>query len=108
MSSKIEWRAAEGHPYRTDDEIWVGPDAVVQKLFLRLGEEWDGFTVAPHSFYDAGETVVVEARYTGKYNATGRELDSPTCHVWKLKDGKITSFQQYIDTAQFDRIMARS
>jgi hypothetical protein len=32
---------------------------------MRLGTEWDGFTVTPKEFHDAGPVVVVEARYTG-------------------------------------------
>jgi uncharacterized protein len=44
---------------------WHGPDAVLQNLFMRLAAEWDGFTVRPGEFHDAGSAVVVEARYTG-------------------------------------------
>jgi len=51
-------------------------------------------------FHDAGPVVVVEARYTGTFNATGKKLDAQACHVWKISDAKITSFQHYMDTAQ--------
>ena len=54
--------------------------------------------------YDAGPVVVVEARYTGTFNQTGRELDAQVCHIWKLRDGKVTSFQQYVDTAQLQDV----
>ncbi len=108
MSPDIEWREAEGNPYKMDGEPWVGPDAIVQNLFLKLMEEWDGFTVVPHHFHDAGRTVVVETRYTGKYKATGRDVEAQACHVWKFEDGKVTSFQQYADTAQLQHVMGRS
>ena len=68
---------------------------------MRLGTEWDGFTVTPKEFHDAGPVVVVEARYTGTYKQTGKSLDAQVCHVWKIRDGKITSFQQYADTGQW-------
>jgi uncharacterized protein len=42
---------------------------------------------------------VVEARYTGTFKQTGKELDAQVCHVWNIRDGKVTSFQQYVDTA---------
>jgi hypothetical protein len=29
--------------------------------------------------------------------------DAQVCHAWKLSNGKIKSFQQYIDTAQLRR-----
>jgi ketosteroid isomerase-like protein len=71
---------------------------------MRLAAEWDGFTVHPREFYDSDSAVVVEARYTGTYKKTGKELDAQVCHVWKIRDGKITSFQQYVDTAQLQDV----
>ena len=65
-----------GNPYESGGKAWRGPEAVVQNLFMRLATEWDGFTVHPGEFYDAGSVVVVEARYTGTYklgrDTTGR------------------------------------
>jgi hypothetical protein len=107
MSPDIEWREAENHPYKMDGKPWIGPDAVVQNLFAKLGEEWEVFTVSPSSFHDAGETVTVEGRYSGKYKATGRDLDAQFCHVWKLENGKVRSFQQFTDTAQLQHVMGR-
>ena len=73
---------------------------------MKLGAEWDGtFAVHPKDFHDAGDTVVVEARYSGTYTATGKELDAQVCHVWKLRDGKVTSFQQFVDTGQMQSVM---
>jgi uncharacterized protein len=104
MDLEIEWREAEGNPYQPDGQPWHGPDAVVKNLFMRLASEWDGFTVHPWSFHDAGSAVVVECRYTGTFKATGRKLDAQVCHVWKLRDGKVVSFQQYADTAQLQDV----
>jgi ketosteroid isomerase-like protein len=100
MSADIKWYEAENNPYMPSGEAWVGPDAVLKNLFMRIGAEWDGFTVHPKSFYDAGNSVIVEARYTGAYKATGKSMDAQVCHVWDAKDGKVTRFQQYVDTAQ--------
>jgi hypothetical protein len=49
-------------------------------------------------------TVLVEARYTGTYKQTGKKLDAQVCHVWKIRDGKVMSFQQYTDTAQLQDV----
>jgi ketosteroid isomerase-like protein len=101
----IEWRLAEGHPYAPGGNAWVGTDAVTKNFFMRAGSEWDGFTLSPKKFHDADDTVVVECRYTGVYKATGRSLDAQVCHLWKVNNGKIKSFQQYADTAQFQDVM---
>lgn len=105
MDPGIEWHEAEGNPYEPSGEPWRGPEAVLQNLFVRLGTEWDGFAATPKEFHDAGPVVVVEGRYTGICKQTGKSLDAQVCHVWKIRDGKITSFQQYLDTAQWQDVI---
>ena len=108
MSSDIRWHQAEGNPYMPSGEAWVGPDAVLNNLFLRLGAEWDEFSVHPKSFRGAGDSVIVEARYSGTYKATGKSMDTQACHIWDVKDGKVTKFQQYVDTAKLRDVMSGS
>jgi len=102
----IEWREAEGNPYKPDGAAWVGPQAVLEKLFMRLGSEWEGFTVNVRTLHDAGEHVVMEGRYTGRYKASGKSLDAQVCHVLRFQDGKLVRFQQYVDTGQMQAVMA--
>jgi ketosteroid isomerase-like protein len=108
MDPNIEWREAENNPYGPSGEPWIGPEAIMNNLFIKLGTEWDGFSANPKEFHDAGDTVVVEGRYTGTYKATGKNLDAQVTHVWRLRDGKIISFQQYVDTAQLQEVMGAS
>lgn len=105
MDPAIEWCEAEGNPYQPSGEAWRGPDAILENLFVKIGADWDGFTIHTKEFYDAGETVVVEGRYTGTHKATGKHLDAQMCHVWKIRDGKVTGFQQFVDTAQMQDVM---
>jgi len=108
MSSGITWHQAESNPYRPSGEAWVGPDAVLNNLFMKLGGEWDGFAVHPTLFHGAGDSVIVEGRYSGTYKATSKSTDMQFCHVWDVKDGKITRFQQYVDTAKLRDVMGAS
>ena len=105
MHPGIQWHQAESNPYMPSGEAFVGPTAVMNNVFMRLGGEWDGFSVHPKTFYGAGDSVVVEARYTGTYKATGKSMDAQVCHVWDVKDGKVTRFQQYMDTAKLLDVM---
>jgi hypothetical protein len=105
MDENIEWREAEGNPYEPSGNAWVGKDAIMNNLFIKLATEWDGFTVHPKQFHDAGDSVIVEARYTGTHKATGKDLDAQVCHVFAVRDGKVTSFQQFVDTAQLQDVM---
>ena len=105
MSPDIKWHQAESNPYRPSGEAWVGPDAILNNLFMRIGTEWDGFTVHTGTFHSAGDSVIVEARYSGTYKPTGKKADVQACHVWDVKDGKVTRFQQYVDTAKLQDLM---
>jgi uncharacterized protein len=108
MDANIEWREAESNPYEPSGAAWIGPDAIVNNLFVKLGSDWDGFAVHPQQYHDAGETVVVEGRYSGKHKATGADLDAQFCHVFTFKDDKLTSFQQFTDTAKLRAAMGAS
>ena len=105
MDTEIHWHEAEGNPYMPSGEAIVGPNAILEELFMKLAEDWDGFAVHPHTFHDAGDVVVVEARYSGTHNRTGKPLDAQVCHVFTLRNGKIAKFQQYVDTAKIQDVM---
>ncbi len=105
MSPAIRWHQAEGHPYIPSGDAWVGPDAVLNNLFKRIGEEWDGFVIHHQAFHGAGDSVIVELRYNGTFKPTGKRLDAQACHIWDFTDGKVTRFQQYVDTAQLQDVM---
>jgi ketosteroid isomerase-like protein len=102
MDSGIVWNEAENFPY-ADRNPYVGPDAVLQGVFMRLATEWDGFNVSLEEVHDAGETVVATGRYGGSHKKTGTRIHLQFAHVWKLRGGKVVSFQQYTDTLQASR-----
>lgn len=103
MDPQIVWNEAESFPY-ADGNPYVGPGAVAQGVFMRIGGDWNGFAVSPAEYHDAGDAVIVEGRYTGTFKRTGAKLDAQFCHIWRLRDGKVVRFQQYADTAQAARI----
>ena len=105
MAANVEWYQAEGNPYQPSGAAWNGPDAILQNLFRRIGAEWESFRVVPRTFHDAGDTVIVEIRYEGKYTPTGRSLNAQACHLFTLHGGKLTKFQQYVDTAQLQAVI---
>jgi ketosteroid isomerase-like protein len=106
FAPNIEWRESEGYPYQpATGDAFIGGEDITQNLFMKLGTEWDGYTVTPKTFHDAGDTIVVEGRYAGTFKETGKSVDAELCHVWKVRDGKIMSFQQYTDGAQFQDVM---
>jgi len=95
----IIWNEAESSPY-ANEEVWKGPAAVKRNLLDRMPGDWHTFAIRPVRFHDCGESVVVEARYTGTHRRTDRALDAQACHIWTVRGGRIVSFQQYADTAR--------
>ena len=100
MDQGIEWREAENFIY-ADRNPYVGPQAVLEGVFMRLGTEWEGFRVTPGEWLDAGNHVVVLGSYSGRHKATGREVRAQFAHVWGVRGGRVVRFQQYTDTKQF-------
>ena len=108
FAPEIEWREAEGNPYQPDGAPWVGPEAINDALFTRLPREWESFSVTPHVIRAMEGGAVVEGRYTAVNTATGRSLDVQICHVLRVHQGRLTHFQQYIDTASLQWAMGVS
>lgn len=101
----IEWREAEGNPY-ADRNPYIGPQAILEGLFMRLGAEWEYWNNTAIELIEAktGE-VVSTGRYRAKHKGTGKELNAQFVHKFWFKDGKIVKFQQYTDTLQHVEVM---
>ena len=105
MDAAITWNEAEGNPL-ADRNPYVGAQAIGEGVFGRLLAAIDGFSAVPATFIDSGNDVVVLGRYGGTMQAGGVRLDAQFCHVYHFRDGKVVSFQQYTDSAQWARLMA--
>ena len=102
LDPDVEWWEAENFIY-ADKNPYVGPQAVLEGVFARIGGEWEWFTVTPLEVLDAGDSVVGRGYYAGKYRQTGREVRAQFAHVFGFRNGKVVKFQQYTDTAQFQK-----
>ena len=98
FASEIEWTEAERFPYYGG--TWRTLQAVVDNLFAPIGRDWEGFTAAPARFVTEHHSVVSFGTYRGTSRASGRQLDAPFAHLWTVRDGRITGFVQYTDTAK--------
>ncbi len=95
----IEWQQAENTPYTTAGPV-RGRQAVLDSIFSRLAEDWDGFTVTPREYMDAGGTVIALGRYSGTHRRTGRQIYAQFAHLWDMRGGKVARYRQYTDTLQ--------
>jgi uncharacterized protein len=95
MDDSIEWAEADGFPLAG---TYVGPQAVLEGVFMRLGEVGDDFAPEPEQIIAEGDTVVVLGSYTWKHKSTGAPAKVKMVHVWTVADGKVATFQQHVDT----------
>lgn len=100
MDDNIVWNEAESNSL-ADGNPYKGPDAVLKGVFTRLGEEWESFRLVDLKLHEmSNDQVLATLRYHGKFIKTGTSIDAQAAHLWKLKGGKVVSFQQYVDTKQ--------
>lgn len=107
LDPKVEWNEAEGMIYGNNKPI-IGPDAVVSEVFMKIGAEWDNFTIANLQVTNMDNNMVLATgRYQAKYKKNGAPLDAQVAHLWTFKDGKVIRFQQYTDTKQFSEVVKK-
>jgi len=95
LAPDATWTEAEGFPYAG---TYVGPDAIIAGVFQRLGTEWIGYTAKVHTFMEDGDQVAAFGVYSGTYKATGKPMTAHFAHLYKVRDGKIASMVQYVDS----------
>jgi ketosteroid isomerase-like protein len=100
MAADIDWQT-HGRPkdFPTIGR-WRGP-AGAQEFFRLVGESLDVKEFAPHTFAAAADKVIVQGHYRWTVRTTGKPVDSEWCHIFTLKNGKVTEFREFTDTAAF-------
>lgn len=99
MHAEIEWNEAESFIY-ADRNPYRSPPAVAEGVFGRLVADWRDYEATAFELLDAGDTVVALGRSKGTHVTTGKQLDAQFAHIWRIREGKIAGFQQFIDTLQ--------
>lgn len=99
MHPKIEWNEAESNSL-ADSNPYIGPNAIVEGVFARLGANHEYFGLQDVKIYSmSGNMVLATLRYDAKVKTTGKSYNAQAAHLWTLNnEGKITTFQQYVDT----------
>ena len=99
VAAKISWTEAKGFPYAG---TYIGLENVTKNVFSRLGSEWIDYKFTPEDYVASDDKVVAFGTYSGTYKLTGKAFTARVAHVWKLKDGKIISFEQFVDSKVVD------
>ena len=95
FTPETRWTEAAGFPYAG---TYVGLEAIKRNVFERLSSEWMDYNASAEHFVRDGPDVVVLGVYSGTYRPTGRYMEARFAHHWTLADGKVVSFEQYVDS----------
>lgn len=105
LHPQVRWNEAESNPL-ADGNPYVGGEAIVHGVFVRLAGDFADFEVKTGEFFGGGGVVTMLGRYRAKSVATGKPLDVQVQHTWWLEAGKVVRFQQMVDTAKLLAAMA--
>ena len=97
LSEDVEWvlPEVEGVPVARH---WHGREEVGQ-FFQTLGDTQEVRQFEPREFIAQGDKVVARGHYAWHVKSTGRDWESDFAHVFTLRDGKVSRFQEYTDSA---------
>ncbi|MEQ1710589.1 MAG: nuclear transport factor 2 family protein [Hyphomicrobium sp.] len=103
LAPDIEWTEAEGFPYYSG--TWRSPQSVLDNLFARIGQDWDGFSAITLSYVTENDRVVAFGDYGGIHRTSERPLRAPYAHCFRVRDNRIASFIQHTDTVLVARAL---
>lgn len=79
--------------------------AGVQKFFGIIADTQTPTDFSPREFHATGDKVFVLGHYAWTMRKTGKSVASDWVHIFTFKDGKVTRFDEFADTAQFAEAM---
>lgn len=71
----------------------------VREFFATLARDQEVIEFEPREFVAQGGKVVSLGHYKWRVKDTGRDFASDFAHVFTIRDGKVTGFREYFDSA---------
>jgi ketosteroid isomerase-like protein len=100
MTPDIDWESIGRRSDFPGLGQWKGLGEV-KKFFGVVGETLEFHAFSPREFHAAGNIVFAFGSFEMTVRKTGRRVASEFLHAFWLKDGKVSRFREYTDTARF-------
>ena len=91
----IKWNQMTGFP---NGGQYIGANEIFDKVFNEFRQNWTNWKATITRYIDSGDGVFVIGFYEGTYKLTAKSMKADFACEYKIKDGKITEFNQYTDT----------
>lgn len=97
LSDDVTWQLpeVEGAPLSGKR---TGRDGV-REFFATVARDQEVIEFEPREFVAQGDKVVSLGHYKWRVKDTGRGFASDFAHVFTIRDGKVTGFREYFDSA---------
>ncbi len=95
VAPNATWQQAKTVPWGGD---YCGPEGAAE-FFRKLDATMETVAFEARENVEHGDEVFSFGTYTGRGRATGRTGSAEWMFRWRVRDGKIVSWQSYIDTA---------
>jgi uncharacterized protein len=76
------------------------PAAIRDGFFGSLAKSVSDQVLSPEEFVAQDDKVVMIGRYKATVSATGKTVDQAVVHVFTIKDGKVSRFLSFTDSAR--------
>ena len=104
FDDKVEWEEPESLPY----ENQIGPQAIAENVLSQVVQDIQDFSLNMTEVHDAGDVLFGIGTYRGTGTASGKKLEAPYVHVWRVRDGKVTYFRTYTDTQNWLQALGKA
>jgi ketosteroid isomerase-like protein len=82
-----------------DGEVFEGHEGVRTGMRRWLGA-WDDYRMEVDEYVDAGDSVVIFFRESGRGKGSGLRIEQSVAGVWTLQDGKVVRVTPFLDRSE--------
>ena len=100
MTADYTWRVAGEKMHYPTAGVWRGANGVTE-FFSLVAQTQDALEFSPREFYAAEDRVFVLGHYKWKLKKNGKIAEADFVHIFTVKDGKVSAFAEFTDTATF-------
>jgi ketosteroid isomerase-like protein len=97
LSDNVTWNLPEVEGVPLSGKR-TGRDSV-KEFFATVARDQEVIEFEPREFVAEGDKVVSLGHYKWRVKGTGREFASNFAHVFTIRDGKVTGFREFFDSA---------
>jgi uncharacterized protein len=102
FDQNIKWNQMKGFP---NGGQYIGADEIFDKVFGGFRQKWTNWKATITRYIDSVDGVFVVGFYEGTYKQTEKSMKADFVCEYKVKDGKITEFNQYTYTFLIGKAM---